>query len=75
MISLLESQRCWCCPSCQVYNKIHVPVNGPLLLKKAKSLSSALGDDSFTAMTGFIDRWKSRHGILMKKVCGEAGSV
>ena len=29
----------------------NIPVNGPLLLKKARSLASALGDESFTAST------------------------
>ena len=53
----------------------NLPVNGPILLEKAKSLATALGDESFTVSTGFIDRWKTRHGVMMKKVSGEAGSV
>ena len=53
----------------------NIPINGPLLLDKATSLARVLGEDSFQATTGFIDRWKNRHGILMKKVSGEAGSV
>ena len=53
----------------------NISINSPLLLEKATSLAHALGEDSFTATTGFIDRWKKRHGIVMKKVSGEAGSV
>ena len=53
----------------------NIPVNGPLLLEKANSLASAVGDESFSVTTGFIDRWKTRHGIMLKKVSGEAGSV
>ena len=53
----------------------NIPVSGPLLLEKATVLARALGNKSFTATAGFIDRWKKRHCIVMKKVSGEAGSV
>ena len=52
-----------------------IPVNGPLLLAKADALAAALNDVSFKATTGFIDRWKTRHGITFKKICGEERSV
>ena len=51
-----------------------IPVNGPLLAK-ADALAAALNDVSFKATTGFIDRWKIRHGITFKKICGEERSV
>ena len=47
----------------------NIAVNGPLLLAKD------LGHDDFVATTGFIDRWKTRHSICMKKVSGEGKSV
>ena len=53
----------------------NVPVSGSLLLAKADALAAALGDTSFKATTGFIDRWKTRHGIIFKKVCGEERDV
>ena len=53
----------------------NIPINGPILLKKATSLARFLGNESFVATIGFIDRWKMRNGILMKLVSGEAGSV
>ena len=53
----------------------NIPVSGPLLLEKATVLARTLGNKSFTATAGFIDRWKKRHCIIMKKVSGEAGSV
>eukprot|EP00731_Ephydatia_muelleri_P001316 Em0001g1316a len=53
----------------------NIPVSGPLLLEKATVLARALGNKSFTATAGFIDHWKKRHCIIMKKVSGEAGSV
>ena len=53
----------------------NVSISGPLLLAKANSLASAMGDTTFKATTGFIDRWKTRHGIGFKKVCGEEEAV
>ena len=53
----------------------NVPINGPLLLEKAMSLVSALGHESFIPSTGFIDRWIRRHGISMKIVSSEKGSM
>jgi hypothetical protein len=49
----------------------NIAINGPLLSAKAYTLASALGDTLFKATNGFIDRWKARHGIVFKKVCGE----
>ena len=34
-----------------------------------------MGIPSFTATSGFVDRWKKRHGITMKQVSGEEKSV
>ena len=34
-----------------------------------------MGDTAIKATTGFIDRWKTRHGIGFKKVCREAEVV
>ena len=45
-----------------------------MVLYFLRRLATALGDESFTVSTGFIDRWKTQHGV-MKKVSGEAGSV
>ena len=53
----------------------NTPVTGPILITKTKSLAQSLGDESFVPTTGFIDRWKTRHGICQKSIAGEAGSV
>ena len=53
----------------------NVPISGPILLEKAGSLAEALGVESFKATTGFLDRWKKRHGIVIKKMAGEEKSV
>ena len=38
-------------------------------------LAKDLGHDNFAVTTGFIDRWKTRHLIGMKKISGEENSV
>lgn len=52
-----------------------IAMSGPLLLAKANSLAKDLGYDDFVVTTGFIDRWKTRHMIGMKKISGEENSV
>ena len=52
----------------------NIVINGPLLLAKANLLASAMGDTMFKAITGFIDRWRTRHGIGFK-VYGEEEAV
>lgn len=53
----------------------NLPVSGPLLQAKAEELASQLGKTSFKCSTGWLDRFKDRHGITFKKVCGESKSV
>ena len=45
---------------------INIPINSKLLVDKAQSLAILMNIPSFTATSGFIDRWKKRHGIAMK---------
>ena len=45
-------------------------VDGPLLMEKAKALSIELGVPDFK-----FGRWKDRHGIRLRAVCGEAADV
>ncbi|UYV68232.1 hypothetical protein LAZ67_5003540 [Cordylochernes scorpioides] len=40
-----------------------LPVNGPLLSEKAKTLALEFGLKDFTGSGGWIERWKARHGI------------
>lgn len=49
-----------------------VPISGPILQEKALSLNKKLGGDpSFTASSGWLTRWKERHGIRQLTVTGE----
>ena len=52
-----------------------IAISGPLLVAKANLLAKDLGHDNFAVTTGFIDRWKTRHLIGMKKISGEENSV
>ncbi|UYV61811.1 TIGD4 [Cordylochernes scorpioides] len=52
-----------------------LPVNGPLLSEKAKTLALEFGLKDFTGSGGWIERWKARHGIKMRNICGESADV
>lgn len=54
-----------------------VPISGPVMLEKAGELAEKLGvpKGEFKCSNGWLDRFKDRHGISFKKICGEANSV
>lgn len=49
----------------------NIPLNGPLIQERAKQLAFGL-DIEFEASQGWFDRFKRRHGISYKSVCGES---
>lgn len=53
----------------------NVVVNGPLMLEKAKQLSSTLGYDDFDPSHGWLERLKVRHNIKFMKVSGEKAAA
>ncbi|KAH8008974.1 hypothetical protein HPB51_008545 [Rhipicephalus microplus] len=52
-----------------------IPVSGPMLQQKAKSLEALSGHDDFNPLNGWIQRFKDRHGISCKVVCRESSAV
>ncbi|KAH7932181.1 hypothetical protein HPB51_029494 [Rhipicephalus microplus] len=52
-----------------------IPVSGPMLQQKAKCLGALLGHDDFNPLNGWIQRFKDRHSISCKVVCGESGTI
>ncbi|XP_063243689.1 tigger transposable element-derived protein 4-like [Bacillus rossius redtenbacheri] len=53
----------------------NLPINGNVLREKAKVIALRLGIDDFSASNGWIDRFRQRHNVVYKVVCGESKSV
>ena len=57
-----------------------MPVSGDILKSKAKEFAEQLDSedtdgDKWVCSNGWISRWKVRHNIKYKTVCGENASV
>jgi hypothetical protein len=53
----------------------NIPLSGTLIREKAKEFAAALGREDFLASVGWLDKFKKRHGIVQKSVCGESASA
>lgn len=53
----------------------NVPVNGTLIIAKAEEFARLGGQTDWKCSTGWLDRFKKRHCITYKSVCGEKRSV
>jgi len=53
------------------------PIDGLTLQNQARKFTTSLGipETEFAASVGWLQRFKKRHGIVQKKVCGKAKSV
>lgn len=48
------------------------PISGPIIKEKAIALHKKLNaENEFTASEGWIDRWKTRHGVRFVSISGE----
>lgn len=52
-----------------------IPISGPMLCEKATELAGRLGVENFSASSGWLHKFKGRHGISCHNVCGESKSV
>ncbi|KAG0416689.1 hypothetical protein HPB47_006226 [Ixodes persulcatus] len=50
----------------------NIPVDGPMLMAKAKWFAAALGEDNFGDNTGWLHRFKQRYNIVGKTISGES---
>ncbi|XP_066139197.1 tigger transposable element-derived protein 4-like isoform X2 [Euwallacea fornicatus] len=55
--------------------KQNLPISGPVLQQKALNFAQQLGDKSFKASSGWLEKFKKRYGIVQKKICGESATV
>lgn len=54
---------------------VNLPVSGALLQRKARDFACIMGYDNFVASSGWLQRFKERHDIVGRAVCGESQSV
>lgn len=53
----------------------NIPISGLILKEKALQFANELGVSEFSASNGWFERFKERHGLSFKKMCGEAAAV
>lgn len=46
-----------------------------MIRSKAKEIAASLGNKTFNASSGWLNKFKIRHNITFKAICGEAASV
>lgn len=53
----------------------NVPISGPVIQAKAEEFGQRLGYKEFKASNGWLNRFKHRHSIVCRAICGESASV
>lgn len=53
----------------------NVPISSIIVKEKALQIAAEFGEKEFSASNGWIDRFKTRHNLTFKKICGEANDV
>ena len=50
-------------------------ISGRVLLEKANNFAKELAHSEDSISAAWIDRWKTRHNVVSKKMCGESAAV
>ena len=50
-------------------------ISGRVLLEKANNFAKELAHSEDSISAAWIDRWKTRHNVVSKKMCGESADV
>lgn len=53
----------------------NIPLSGTIIREKAKEFAEALGHEDFSCSVGWLDKFKKRHNIVQKSICGESAAV
>lgn len=52
-----------------------LPLSGTLIKEKALEFGAALGHKDFQASNGWLEKFRKRHGVIHKVICGESASA
>jgi hypothetical protein len=53
----------------------NLPLTGTIIREYAQEFADALGHQDFLASVGWLDKFKKRHNIVGKTICGESAAV
>ena len=59
----------------QLARSQNIPVSGQLMREKATMFATKLKHETFQCSGGWLDRFKARHGVVFREICGEAAAV